>query len=223
MSLITAPLCEYYQTLFALGVDKARARCYNVRYVNGILNIYFRVRGGGTLRARIYDQGISRMSAGVGTLFARQNPCQLRGLATPDSAIFLVILHNYFGNIYYTSAVNFETIALLIRWADQLNKDDNMSKYTPTMIEKMGAAQPLNLAKAQSFASEFGVSHRSIIAKALSLGLTYEKKAVSSSSSDRPTKADIVREIEQSLQGESLDGLQGASMRSLQSLLMSIG
>lgn len=98
-----------------------------------------------------------------------------------------------------------------------------MSKYTPTMIEKMSAAQPLNLAKAQSFASEFGVSHRSIIAKALSLGLTYEKKAVVSSSSDRPTKADLVREIERSLQGESLDGLQGASMRSLQALIMSIG
>ena len=98
-----------------------------------------------------------------------------------------------------------------------------MSKYTPTMIEKMSKAQPLNLSKAQAFASEFGVSHRSIIAKALSLGLTYEKKAVSSSSSDRPTKADLVREIEQSLQGESLDGLQGASMRSLQNLLMSIG
>ena len=98
-----------------------------------------------------------------------------------------------------------------------------MSKYTPTMIEKMSTAQPLNLSKAQAFASEFGVSHRSIIAKALSLGLTYEKKAVSSSSSDRPTKADLVREIEQSLQGESLDGLQGASMRSLQALIMSIG
>ena len=98
-----------------------------------------------------------------------------------------------------------------------------MSKYTPTMIEKMSKAQPLNLSKAQAFASEFGVSHRSIIAKALSLGLTYEKKAVSSSSSDRATKADLVREIEQSLQGESLDGLQGASMRSLQALIMSIG
>ena len=119
--------------------------------------------------------------------------------------------------------VNFETIALLIRWANQFNGGHYMSKYTPTMIEKLSAAQPLNLAKAQTFASEFGVSHRSIIAKALSLGLTYEKKAVSSSSSDRPTKADLVREIEQSLQGESLDGLQGASMRSLQSLLMSIG
>ena len=89
------------------------------------------------------------------------------------------------------------------------------------MIEKMSKAQPLNLAKAQSFASEFGVSHRSIIAKALSLGLTYEKKT--NSSSDRPTRADLEREIERSLQGESLDGLQGASMRSLQALIMSIG
>ena len=123
-----------------------------------------------------------------------------------------------------TVAINFETIALLIRWANQFTRRHHMSKYTPTMIEKMSAAQPLNLAKAQTFASEFGVSYRSIIAKALSLGLTYEKKeAVVASSSDRPTKADLVREIEQSLQGESLDGLQGASMRSLQALIMSIG
>ncbi len=98
-----------------------------------------------------------------------------------------------------------------------------MSKYTPTMIEALRSAQPLNLAKAQTFASEWGVSYRSIIAKALSLGLTYEKKAVTASSSDRPTKADLVREIERSLQGESLDGLEGASMRSLSALLMSIG
>ena len=89
------------------------------------------------------------------------------------------------------------------------------------MIEAMRTAQPLNLEKAQSFSAEWGVSHRSIITKALSLGLTYEKKAVSSS--PRPTKVDLVREIERSLQGESLDGLQGASMRSLQNLLMSIG
>ena len=159
-------------------------------------------------------------SAGVGTLFARQNPCQLRGLATPDSAIFLVIFTPKSLDRPPHSHV------IITYWLDGLadkKRGHHMSKYTPTMIEKLSAAQPLNLAKAQSFASEFGVSHRSIIAKALSLGLTYEKKAVSSSSSDRPTKADLVREIEQSLQGESLDGLQGASMRSLQSLLMSIG
>ena len=98
-----------------------------------------------------------------------------------------------------------------------------MSNYTPTRIEALRNAQPLNLEKAQTFSAEWGVSYRSIIAKVLSLGLTYEKKAVVSSSSDRPTKADLVREIERSLQGESLDGLQGASMRSLQNLLMSIG
>jgi len=97
-----------------------------------------------------------------------------------------------------------------------------MSKYTPTMIEKLSAAQPLNLAKAQTFASEFGVSHRSIIAKALSLGLTYEKKDVVSSSS-KPTKRDMVAEIEKALDADTLSGLEGASMRSLESLLMSIG
>ena len=97
-----------------------------------------------------------------------------------------------------------------------------MSNYTPTRIEALRNAQPLNLAKAQSFASEFGVSHRSIIAKALSLGLTYEKKAVVSSSS-KPTKRDVVAEIEKALDADSLSGLEGASMRSLNSLLMSIG
>ena len=154
---------------------------------------------------------------GVGTVIARQISCQIGRWA-------LVILHNYFGNISLDRPRPSHVI--ITYWLDGLadkNEGHHMSKYTPTMIEKLSAAQPLNLAKAQTFASEFGVSHRSIIAKALSLGLTYEKKAVSSSSSDRPTKADLVREIEQSLQGESLDGLQGASMRSLQALIMSIG
>ena len=53
------PLCEYYHYLI---VDKARAGCYNVRYVNGILNIYFRVRGGGTLRARICAQNFGNIT-----------------------------------------------------------------------------------------------------------------------------------------------------------------
>ena len=96
-----------------------------------------------------------------------------------------------------------------------------MSKYTPTMIEALRSAQPLNLEKAQSFSSEWGVSYRSIIAKALSLGLTYEKKAVIPSS--KPTKRDVVAEIERALDADSLSGLEGASMRSLNALLMSIG
>ena len=53
------PLCEYYHYLFALRVDKARARCYNVRYVNGILNISFCVHRRCALCARLYTQGVS--------------------------------------------------------------------------------------------------------------------------------------------------------------------
>jgi len=97
-----------------------------------------------------------------------------------------------------------------------------MSNYTPTRVEALRNAQPLNLEKAQSFSSEWGMSYRSIIAKALSLGLTYEKKAVVSSSS-KPTKRDMVAEIERALDADSLSGLEGASMASLSALLMSIG
>ena len=50
---------NYYQTFFSQGVDKARARCYNVRYVNGILNISFCVHRRCALCARLYAQGIS--------------------------------------------------------------------------------------------------------------------------------------------------------------------
>ena len=113
---------NYYQTFFLLGVDTLGARCYNVRYVNGIFNIYFCVRGRCAWCARICAQGILAMSArlgtlfarsaGVGTLFARQNPCQ-------TGRSVLVILHNYFGNIYYTFRFSYVIIALLIRWANQ--------------------------------------------------------------------------------------------------------
>ena len=191
------------------------ARCYNVRYVNRILNIYFRVRGRCARCARLCAQGVLAMSARLGTLFARKK--------RSDFCEYSHFICEILPELSLTLTLIFETIALLIRWADQFNGGHHMSKYTPTMIEALRSAQPLNLEKAQSFSAEWGVSYRSIIAKVLSLGLTYEKKAVTSSSSDRPTKADLVREIEQSLQGESLDGLQGASMRSLQALLMSIG
>ena len=45
-----------------LGVDKARGRCYTMPHVNGILNIYFCVRGGGTLRARICAQNFGNIT-----------------------------------------------------------------------------------------------------------------------------------------------------------------
>ena len=75
-----------------------------------------------------------------------------------------------------------------------------MSNYTEKMIATMKAAAPLNLAKAQDLASDFGVSHRSVISKAKSEGIEYvaaTRKAASKSNG--PTKADILRGIREGL------------------------
>ena len=103
---------NYYQTFFLRGVDTVSARCYNVRYVNGILNIYFRVRGRCALCARLCAQGILEMSAGVGTLFARQNPCQT------GRAILVIFTPKSFDRPPYSHVI----ITLLIRWANQFTR-----------------------------------------------------------------------------------------------------
>ena len=103
--------------------------------------------------------------------------------------------------------------------ADKL-KDDNMSNYTTKMIARMDELSPITRSVADDLAAEFGLPVRSVISKAVLLGLY--KKAEAKASSSRTTKAEMVKAIEKALQGESLDGLEGASMRSLSALLMSI-
>ena len=48
-----------------------------------------------------------------------------------------------------------------------------MSNYTEKMVATLRDSQPLNLAKAKDLAADFGLSHRSVISKAKSLGLEY--------------------------------------------------
>jgi hypothetical protein len=95
-----------------------------------------------------------------------------------------------------------------------------MSNYTTQMIARMDELSPITRSVADDLAAEFGLPVRSVISKAVLLGLY--KKAEAKASSSRTTKAEMVQAIEQALQGESLDGLEGASMRSLSALLMSI-
>ena len=95
-----------------------------------------------------------------------------------------------------------------------------MSNYTTQMIARMDELSPITRSVADDLAAEFGLPVRSVISKAVLLGL-YQKPQAKASSS-RTTKAEMVKAIEQALQGESLDGLEGASMRSLSALLMSI-
>ena len=91
-----------------------------------------------------------------------------------------------------------------------------MSNYTTAMVSKLNASAPIT----DDLAAEFGLPVRSVISKAVLLGLY--QKAEAKASSSRTTKAEMVQAIENALQGESLDGLEGASMRSLSALLMSI-
>ena len=95
-----------------------------------------------------------------------------------------------------------------------------MSSYTTKMVARLNELSPITRTVADDLAAEFGLPVRSVISKAVLLGLY--KKAEAKASSSRTTKAEMVQAIETALQGESLDGLEGASMRSLSALLMSI-
>ena len=75
------------------------------------------------------------------------------------------------------------------------------SIYSPDRIAALTAAQPLNWAKCQQFASDWGTTPRSVQSKSASLGLEYAKivKAVKASKADEPTKADYLRDIRAAL------------------------
>ena len=94
-----------------------------------------------------------------------------------------------------------------------------MSNYTTKMVARLNELSPITRTVANDLAAEWGLPVRSVISKAVLLGL-YQKAEVKTSS--RSTKAEMVKAIEKALQGESLEGLEGASMRSLSALLMSI-
>ena len=103
---------------------------------------------------------------------------------------------------------------------NQRNGETLMSNYTNAMEQRLIDSAPVTRAVAETLAADFGLSVRSVISKAVLLKV-YEKP-VKVSSSAKSTKKDLVQAIEKALDGESLDGLEGASAASLSALLMSI-
>ena len=97
-----------------------------------------------------------------------------------------------------------------------------MSNYTPAMIAKLQGAAPLNLAKAKALASDFGLSHRSVISKAKHLGLAYTP--ATKTAKVRASKADTVDAIAKAISVDpaDLDGLALAKASALNNLLMNI-
>ena len=98
-----------------------------------------------------------------------------------------------------------------------------MSNYTPAMIAKLQDAAPLNLDVAKDLAADFGLSHRSVIAKAKHLGLDYVP-ATKAAAKVRASKADTVAAIAKAVDMpvEDLDGLANAKGSALNNLLMNI-
>jgi len=97
-----------------------------------------------------------------------------------------------------------------------------MSNYTEKMVAELRAATPLNLEKAKAFASEFGLSHRSIISKAKQLGLDYEAQPKRAASKRvGPTKADLLDGIRKALALPDREG--DLTKAELESVFESIG
>jgi hypothetical protein len=81
-------------------------------------------------------------------------------------------------------------------------KEKIMSAYTSNMVAELTKNAPLNLGKAKAFAEKYpAVTYRSVIAKAKSLGLEYEKAApvARKAKSDEPTKAATLGAIRKAL------------------------
>lgn len=81
--------------------------------------------------------------------------------------------------------------------------------YTPEMVSKIKAQAPLNLEKAHALAADLNVSYRSIIAKAKSEGIEYQKKVAAAKKpqgSSEPTKAEVLTAIREALALPARDG-----------------
>jgi Zn-dependent peptidase ImmA (M78 family) len=74
-----------------------------------------------------------------------------------------------------------------------------MSNYIPKMVAALEAAAPLNLEIAKDLAADFGVSHRSVISKAKSLGLEYVKASPKARAAKGITKAELTDAIRQAV------------------------
>lgn len=90
------------------------------------------------------------------------------------------------------------------------------SKFTPAMEQEIRDAAPLNQTVSQELARKFGLTEKSVTAKAVRMGVAYERKqATSKNGQPVQRKEAIVTEIE-TLVGASLDGLEKASKVALQ-------
>ena len=97
--------------------------------------------------------------------------------------------------------------------------------YTPEMEQAIKAESPLDIAKAKVLANKLNRKPRSVIAKAISMGLPYNAaKPALKDGTPIVRKAELVSAIEKSLSSSegSLVGLEKATRSALDTLLSEI-
>ena len=92
--------------------------------------------------------------------------------------------------------------------------------YTEAQVLAL-CSQDVTLATAKQFAKTWNKSTKSVIAKAVSLGV-YTAQARPVKGAAKPRKADIVAAIAKATQADSLDGLEKAPAVALNNLLKAI-
>ena len=93
--------------------------------------------------------------------------------------------------------------------------------YTEAQVKALKGSGEIDLQAAKQFAQDWGKSPKSIIAKAVSMGV-YTAQARPLKGAAKPRKADIVAAIAKATQADSLDGLEKAPAVALSNLLMAI-
>ena len=111
---------------------------------------------------------------------------------------------------------------------NKVGKNMAVTKYTDDMVAKIVAQEPLDLDKAKILAVEFGMpdKYRSVISKALSLGLAYNNaKPARKDGTPIARKGDIVADIAGLLHmpEHHLAGLEKATRGSRVALVKQLG
>lgn len=95
---------------------------------------------------------------------------------------------------------------------------DKTPNYTPEQEARIREMAPLNQAKAQVLAEEFGKSARSVTAKAVRMGIAYERKQPQTKNGQPVERKEaIVAEIAEMVNA-NLEGLEKAPKGALQTL-----
>ena len=104
-------------------------------------------------------------------------------------------------------------------------EEKNMSNYTDKMVAEMENIGAFTYDSAAAFAEKHGLSTRSVVSKAKSMGLDYTPRVVAKASKPRIRKSDMVLAIAEQIgaDADALAGLAKADMRSLNELVSRIG